>query len=345
LSTGNENDIVSGDAGDDIVSTGTGNDSIWFSGTSDGFDAVNAGTGTDTISARLPSTDIGLSSVAGVEFITAGGNAGVRIVGSAGNDTLNFSTTVLTGIDSINGGAGNDTLTGSTAADNVSGDAGDDTISTLGPGNDNVWFTGAGDGFDAVTGGAGADTIIALSDGTDIGLRSLAQVETITANGHSGVRIAGSPGNDSLNFSAVTLIGIGSIDGGAGADTITGSGINDVIIGGLGTDNLNGGGLNDTLEGGADNDIMNGGTGNDLFRYLTGGFGADTINGFDANPLGGQDLIDLSGLLITNASFGSNVTIAASGGSTLITVAGQGTILLAGVSVANVTIGDFMLAL
>ena len=41
-------------------------------------------------------------------------------------------------------------------------------------------------------------------------------IEVITANGHSGVRIVGSTGNDVLNFTAVTLIGIIEINGGGG---------------------------------------------------------------------------------------------------------------------------------
>ena len=51
---------------------------------------------------------------------------------------------------------------------------------------------------------------------TVIGLRSLASVEAITANGFSGVTIVGSATANTLNFGAVTLTGIGSIDGGAG---------------------------------------------------------------------------------------------------------------------------------
>jgi hypothetical protein len=75
-----------------------------------------------------------------------------------------------------------------------------------------------------------------------------------------------------------------------------------------------------------------------------GGFGADTINGFDANPTGGQDLIDLHLAGITAANFAANVTKASDGaGGTLVKVLGQGTIRIVGVAPANITIQDFKL--
>jgi hypothetical protein len=88
---------------------------------------------------------------------------------------------------------------------------------------------------------------------------------------------------------------------------------------------------------------MNGGTGADVFVYQVG-FGSDTITGFDANPSGGQDLIDVSALGITAGNFASQVTITDLGADTLVTFAG-GTILLVGVtgSGANVIdVNDFL---
>ena len=184
--------------------------------------------------------------------------------------------------DEYHGGLGNDNLSTAGGDDLVSGDGGDDTIAT-GAGDDTITFTGSGDGFDAVTGGAGNDSILALANDTIVGLRALSTVEVIDANGHTGVKILGSTGNDVLNFTNVTLIGIVSIDGGGGNDALTGSAGPDTIIGRAGTDTLNGGLGADSIEGGANNDTMNGGNGDDVFRYPTGGFGADTIAGFDAN--------------------------------------------------------------
>ena len=80
-----------------------------------------------------------------------------------------------------------------------------------------------------------------LLNGTTIGLRSISTVETISANGHSGVTILGSTGNDVLHFTVVTLVNTVSIDGGGGNDSITGSAGADVItIAGPGTIRLSG---------------------------------------------------------------------------------------------------------
>ena len=226
-----------------------------------------------------------------VTFVDNAGSAEARtsaittVVGDVFVGVGNVADT-LTGTasdDEYHGGEGNDNLTTAGGDDLVSGDAGDDTIAT-GAGDDTITFSGLGDGFDAVTGGAGVDSIVALANDTIIGLRALSTVENIDAGVHTGVKIVGSPGNDVLNFTNVTLIGIVSIDGGGGNDALTGSAGNDTIIGRAGTDTLNGGLGADSIEGGANNDTMNGGNGNDVFRYPTGGFGADTIAGFDANP-------------------------------------------------------------
>jgi Ca2+-binding RTX toxin-like protein len=94
--------------------------------------------------------------------------------------------------------------------------------------------------------------------------------------------------------------------------------------------------------GGSGNDIMDGGIGNDTFVFGPN-FGADVINGFDANPVGGQDLLDISGLGITAGSFAADVHITGSASTTLITI-GASSIVLAGVNVATIDHTDFLLA-
>jgi Ca2+-binding RTX toxin-like protein len=71
---------------------------------------------------------------------------------------------------------------------------------------------------------------------------------------------------------------------------------------------MNGGAGNDIMNGGAGNDIMNGDTGNDTFVFAPS-FGNDRINGFDANPGGGQDLLDIGAFGITAANFATRVDI------------------------------------
>jgi Ca2+-binding RTX toxin-like protein len=134
------------------------------------------------------------------------------------------------------------------------------------------------------------------------------------------------------------------ITGGAASDTLSGGGGADTLIGGDGVDSLNGGAGNDTLIGGVGNDIMNGGADNDTFVFAAG-FGNDVITAFDANPTGGQDLLDISGLGITAATFATDVLITDLGSDTLVSI-GTDSILLVGVNgvgANTVTQQDFIL--
>ena len=122
LTTGAEDDIVSGDAGDDTINTGAGDDTITFNGTGEGFDAVTGGAAPAMPSwpvAPTPTSVCGRSPQ--WRSSANGGFGGVRILGSAATDVLNFTNVTLIGITSINGGGGNDNLTGSVGDDMIIG--------------------------------------------------------------------------------------------------------------------------------------------------------------------------------------------------------------------------------
>jgi Ca2+-binding RTX toxin-like protein len=248
-----------------------------------------------------------------------------NVQGLAGADTI---TTGL-GDDVITGGPGDDTINAGGGNDTITGGNGDDTINA-GPGDD-VILVGLNDGFDDVGGGAGNDVIRATANNVVIGLRALAGVETITANGFTGVTIATPNTATTLDFTGMTLTGIVSINGGNGNDTITGSSGPDTIIGGGGDDTMDGGG------------------GNNVFKFALQS-GADRILNFKSNPgpAGGQDKLDISARGITAANFATRVTIVATGAgnaNTQIRFTGTtDTITLVGVALATVTIADFTLA-
>jgi Ca2+-binding RTX toxin-like protein len=109
-----------------------------------------------------------------------------------------------------------------------------------------------------------------------------------------------------------------------------------------GTDILKGGAGNDVLIGGGGNDTMTGGVGNDIFKYTAANFGADIITDFASSPVGGQDLIDISGLGITATTFAKSVTI--SGGINASVAFDGGTIQLTGVNQNTISITDFKVA-
>jgi Ca2+-binding RTX toxin-like protein len=174
-----------------------------------------------------------------------------------------------------------------------------------------------------MVGGAGNDTYV---------VHNAADIVTEQANdGTDTINTTLNSYTLGTNVENLTFIGVGSFTG-------TGNALDNIITGGAGIDTLIGGGGNDTMTGGA---------GNDFFKYLAGNFGADTITDFDSNPVGGQDLIDLTGRGITAATFAASVKISASGVAgvnTLITI-GASSITLDHVALATVNATDFRLAL
>ena len=136
--------------------------------------------------------------------------AAVSIKGGAGEDTLTGNNS----IDTISGGAGDDTLVASSGNDVYSGDAGNDTVSftkTLLAANSGTTAT-----FD---GGAGTD-IILISDTAativDADFRGMSSFETFTTNN----------GTNSITLAVdADGVGIKTINGGTGADTINASDI------------------------------------------------------------------------------------------------------------------------
>ena len=105
---------------------GAGDDVFQFSGTAGGYDAIDGGTGTDTIQATAANTVIGLFSIAGVETITSGGFAGVSISASGYSTTLDFSGITLSGIAVIKGQTAVDLIIGSASSDTIFGAGADD---------------------------------------------------------------------------------------------------------------------------------------------------------------------------------------------------------------------------
>ncbi|MBI4933097.1 MAG: choice-of-anchor D domain-containing protein [Actinobacteria bacterium] len=265
-------------------------------------------------------------------------SAGTQVVGDVFFGTAaNEGWTGTAQADVATGGDGVDTLSAQAGDDLLSGDGGDDVVNG-GAGNDIIRFLGGAGGFDTITGGNNVDVIEAMGPDTVIGLRSITSVEQITGNGHANVSISGSPLADTLNFGPITLTGIAFIIGGGGVDTISGSASADDIRGGAANDTLVGNGGGDTIRGGGGNDTITPSAGNDTVVFAPGD-GSDRINGFDSNPTGGQDILNLSALGLTLANFGT-VSITTVAGNTVISFAGV-TITLVGVAPATISSADF----
>jgi Ca2+-binding RTX toxin-like protein len=328
------------------------------------------GTGIGNGSDNIITSNGGANTLRGLDgndTLDSGGGADT-LEGGQGNDTL-FGRA---GADRLDGGAGADRMEGGTGDDTyIVDDAGDVVIEVAGEGNadaiessvsfstgDNVeslTLTGAANAN--ATGGAGAQALFgnignntldggAGNDAMSGGLGD--DIYVVDANGDVTTEVAGA-GTDTVR-SAVTrnLATTGAnienlLLGGTLAINGTGNALDNVIIGNGAANTLNGGLGNDRLEGGGGNDILNVVDGNDILVFRSAGFGNDTVQaGFDATAAGGQDLIDISGLGITSATFGS-VLISQAGLNTVINIGGE-LITLTGVSAATVDISDFILA-
>ena len=284
LTGGTGNDELRGGAGNDTITGGTGNDTMFGDGDDDTFiigattgrDTIDGGTGNDTVVAAADGVALNVAAITNVEVLSSGGFAGVTLVGSTAADTIDLSGATLTGIERISGGAGADTITGSVGNDTIDGGTSNDNLN--GGDGDDVFLIGLTSGKDTINGGTGTDTVRITADNVALTTTAWTNIEVIDASGQTGARILGGTAADTLNLAGVTLTNIGSIDGGAGNDTITGSAGNDTIFGGVGADLLAGGGGDDRF----------------VFRTLTEsrpGTLADRIADFTTG-----DLIDLSGI-------------------------------------------------
>ncbi|MEQ9330901.1 DUF4347 domain-containing protein [Thalassobaculum sp.] len=255
-------------------------------------------------------------------------------------DNIEFASII--GNATVNGGSGDNYVTGDDASQFISLGVGDDTLyggsgaDTIGSGSGLDDLYGE-DGDDMVFGGTDADNVFGGADqdmvygnqGADVlygnqGLDTLygGQDNDVLYGGQHEDVLYGNLGNDTLF-------------GNLGSDTIYGGQGDDVLYGGQNIDNhliadaievLYGNLGNDTIYGGAGDDLMVGGDGQDLVVVQAGG-GADTVSDFDgasgdriqieanANGTSIDTFAELQAAATTNAS--GYVEIALGGGNTL----------------------------
>lgn len=337
------NDTIIGGAGTDLISfTTTGSYSLQSTNLS-GFEQISASGDGSSISVHTTQLT-GLISLS----MVAGGSVDTLYLYNGG--TVDFSTISVSGVDSIvsaNSGAINATLSatgmkyiGSTTSDTVNGGAGNDTIEPQGSGdfiyggggNDLViynslsHFTG-----DVIDGGTGIDTLsINATSGFDLTLATVTNFEVYQLAGDGSTvnmtaakaatlqalqAIAGGAvdridisGGGSIDLSAGNLSGFDVIansdnaalsimlpqgggfqyQGGTGTDDVLGGAGAETIFGGAGADTIDGQAGNDVVVGGAGADSLAGGNGHDLIFG-----GTDTIAADDTISGGlGNDTID-----------------------------------------------------
>ena len=147
--------------------------------------------------------------------------------------------------------------------------------------------------------------------------------------GDDNDKILGGGGDDQLFGGA----GKDTLDGGTGNDSLTGGDGNDVLTGGVG---------DDVAIGSVGDDTFTGGTGKDVMRYTNILDGHDTFIGFDGNPAGGQDTLDLNqlfdGLNVLTDDRAGQVLIVDNGASVDIFVDADGSLFNNGFELAVATL-------
>ena len=252
---------------------------------------------------------IGADSIAVATLVpAAGANDSIRVNGGTGDDVI----TGHAGANSIEGGGGNDVINGGggrdvaqyalpTGTSGFIGSVRDDNNVVRLTLNDNGSVS---DLFSIVRNGNGTWTVTDLRPGAPLGVDTLgADVEQIS------VFVPSSPAAITINLVPLTETanGITSIFGSIEPDVLTASGSTNSqinLFGNLGNDTLTGHGGQNYLSGSVGNDILDGAGGDDT---LVGGGGGDTLiggSGYDLVSYGDETgvsgvVVNLSGAAVT----------------------------------------------
>jgi Ca2+-binding RTX toxin-like protein len=234
------------------------------------YTAAAGETNNVTVSLNFPNyrvSDGGASITAGAGCTTVDPNtvdcSGVASASVTLDDMDDIASAAIDLPSTLNGGAGNDQLTGSMHGDVLIGEVGDDVLSGL-AGSD---LLDGGLGADILSGGADIDTVTYTGRTNDLTI----SLDDVANDGETGE-------NDDVQ---------GDVQ-----NVIAGDG-NDTLIGSVGNNVLSGGDGHDTLDGNLGSDTLNGGDGSDAVIYAshTNGVVADLDGIADDGEPGEGDLI------------------------------------------------------
>jgi Ca2+-binding RTX toxin-like protein len=309
INGGDGQNIVLGGNGADQITGGTGRDSVIGDNGKAKLDSTGVLTSIETSDAGVAGSHNDTINVSSGDNVILGGNGTDNITSTTGNDLIagdnakaTFDSTggqsiirelistddAIGANDTINAGAGNNTILGG---------FGKDAITSLG-GNDNV----AGDNAQAVFDAFGVMTFFTTTS------PAIGDDDTIDA-GDGNNLILGGFGKDTLT----TGNGADLILGDHGNATFTAAGVlTDLITSDLGI------GDNDTIRAGAGDDMVFAGTGSD---FLDGEAGNDTLLG-DHGHYQSSNYINLRGVSLLDEGVGGNDTIY--GGSEDDVIYGEG---------------------
>ncbi len=207
LTTGSGDDIITGGALADTISTGNGNDTVNAKSRSPlaGFDVADGGEDTDTLIVNATSETQGVQ-------LAFGGSPTFSVFSDSGNfrvDAYNFERVEFTG------GSGSDSINTGTLGGTVNGRTGTDLwIANLAALSTDVTFIL---GTTVAIAAAGLSSILGIDQ---INLTTGGGGDTITGGAQADTISTGN-GNDTINAkSRPVLGGFDVVDGGAGTDTL-----------------------------------------------------------------------------------------------------------------------------
>lgn len=324
------NDSIYGGEGNDTLNTGPGDDFVIGSDGNDfidaglGDDSMNGGDGTDTLSyashTNPVSIDLGDQSGEVGEYDYLNAESGFEVLSLSGANDSFYGVNGMGEITRVNGGAGNDVLRGTDDANTLHGDDGNDLIYTY-SGNDQAYgdvgddTIYGSDGNDALYGGDGNDT---LSGGRGMDVFYGGRGASDTATYGAG---AESPGSAKITIDDIANDGatgqrdnvhydVENVKGTEYADTIVGSGANNLLSGNGGADKLYGDDGDDRLVGGTAADALNGGNGKDVAVYSDHVAGVTvTLNGLTGDGSTGEnDFVKADMESIDGSNFNDTLT-------------------------------------
>lgn len=275
-----DDDTLNGFEGPDTLLAGEGND------------VLDGGNGNDTENGQAGDDRYfqGTLPYNGADTLGAGGDPGIDLADYSGR-TLGLTITT--------GGGANDGTTDVdfvTPGDQSEGDNVDSTVENVNGGSGDDSITGANGVDNVINGGPGNDTLNGLTEATAIPGDT---VDYSNAPGPVTVDLAagtasGALGNDTLaNFESINGSGFDdALTGNASPNRIVGNAGNDTITGAAGDDELFGNDGNDTVNADAGDDIAQGNAGNDT---VNGGDGADQVGDDDdtaADEEPGNDVLN-----------------------------------------------------
>ncbi len=310
LSGNGEADTLKGAEGVEQTVHGNGGSDVI---TSSGEGHYFGDNGTDTIFA-------GLSSGIVPEVLDGGGSVDtVDTTSFSGDYVINLSTGVtnfgyesFVNFENATTGSGNDTITGTSEGNIIVTGLGNDVLNGLG-GNDTLMGGGGDDDYRVDSAGDVVSEF--FGEGTDL---VRASADYVLSDNIETLALSGGARAGTGNSIANTISGSGGNDvlsGLAGDDTLRGKGGRDTLLGGAGEDLLDGGVGKDTMTGGADRDV---------FQFRDGDFGAtralaDVITDFSRPD---NEKINLN-LVDANTVAGGNQAFTFIGNGAFTGVAGQ----------------------